>query len=196
MEVDANMSRTAPPGSSPAFSGEKDKSSDGENAQVELDTSPSRLDKSIPTWKWALVCLGLAIGAFLYGEMPFGISLCYYYKVLIVIITGLDTTISADVQGPILKSLGEINKLAWVGIGFPMGSVAVILLIGHCYDLFQVKYMYICSVVVFEVGSAVCGAAPSMNAMIVGRIIAGIGGAGIYLGYVSTHAHQSMGVLT
>jgi MFS family permease len=95
---------------------------------------------------------------------------------------GLDTTIAADVQGPILESLGEIEKLAWVGIGFPMGSVAAILLIGWCYALFEIKYLMIGSVLLFEIGSAVCGAAPTMNAMIVGRVIAGSGGAGMYLG--------------
>ncbi|KAE9366275.1 MFS general substrate transporter [Stipitochalara longipes BDJ] len=102
---------------------------------------------------------------------------------------GLDTTISASVQGPILASLGEIEKLAWVGIGFPMGSVSVILLLGWCYAVFQIKYLMIGSIVTFEVGSALCGAAPTMNAMIFGRVIAGIGGAGMYLGaltYVST----------
>jgi MFS family permease len=97
---------------------------------------------------------------------------------------GLDTTIAADVQGPILKSLGEIEKLPWVGIGFPMGSVAVILLIGVSNGLFNIKILYIVSLLIFEVGSATCGAAPNMNAMICGRIIAGMGGAGIYIGYI------------
>jgi MFS family permease len=95
---------------------------------------------------------------------------------------GLDTTIAADVQGPILESLGQIEKLAWVGIGFPMGSVATILLIGTAYGLFDIKYMIIGSFLLFEIGSAVCGAAPNMDAMIVGRVVAGIGGAGLYLG--------------
>ncbi|KAF8851688.1 MFS general substrate transporter [Acephala macrosclerotiorum] len=95
---------------------------------------------------------------------------------------GLDTTIAASVQGPILESLGEIDKLAWVGIGFPMGAVAVILLIGRFYGLFEIKYLMIGAVITFEAGSALCGAAPSMNAMIVGRVIAGMGGAGMYLG--------------
>jgi len=36
----------------------------------------------------------------------------------------------------------------------------------------------------FEIGSAVCGAAPSMNALIIGRAIAGLGGAGMYLGVI------------
>ena len=120
-------------------------------------------ERNIPPWRWTLVCIGLYLGALLYG---------------------LDTTISASVQGPILASLGEIEKLAWVGIGFPMGSVSVILLLGWCYALFEIKYLIIGSVVAFEAGSALCGAAPNMNAMIVGRVIAGIGGAGMYLGFV------------
>jgi len=95
---------------------------------------------------------------------------------------GLDTTIAADVQASILASLGEIEKLAWVGIGFPMGSVATILLIGTFYGLFDIKYLLIAGVVLFETGSALCGASPNMNAMIIGRVIAGIGGAGMYLG--------------
>jgi len=63
-----------------------------------------------------------------------------------------------------------------------MGSVAVILLIGACYGLFELKYFIISSIILFETGSAICGAAPTMNAIIIGRVIAGIGGAGMYLG--------------
>ena len=75
--------------------------------------------------------------------------------------------------------------MAWVGIGFPMGSVAVILLWGWAYELFDIKKLFIGSVLLFEIGSAICGAAPNMNAMIVGRVIAGAGGAGMYLGYAN-----------
>lgn len=39
------------------------------------------------------------------------------------------------------------------------------------------------SLTVFAAGSALCGAAPNMNALIIGRVIAGAGGAGMYLGY-------------
>lgn len=51
------------------------------------------------------------------------------------------------------------------------------------------------SIFIFEVGSAVCGAAPTMNAMIVGRAVAGIGGSGIYIGAINiltacTHISQ------
>jgi MFS family permease len=46
------------------------------------------------------------------------------------------------------------------------------------------KYLYIASLLVFETGSAVCGASPSMVALIFGRVIAGMGGSGIYIGFV------------
>ena len=98
---------------------------------------------------------------------------------------GLDTTIAADVQPDIVKSLGQIQKLAWIGSGFPLGSVATILPIGYAYGLFNIKQFYIIAVIVFEVGSAICGAAPTMDALIVGRVIAGAGGAGIYLGVLN-----------
>lgn len=45
--------------------------------------------------------------------------------------------------------------------------------------------MFLLAVVLFEIGSALCGAAPTMNALIVGRAICGLGGAGIYIGAMS-----------
>jgi hypothetical protein len=111
--------------------------------------------------RWFSVCIGLYLTAFLYG---------------------LDSTIAADVQGPILASLGDLNLLPWVGTGFLLGSVATISLFGSLYNRMEVKWLYLGSIVAFEVGSAICGAAPNMEAMTVGRVVAGIGGAGIYLG--------------
>jgi MFS family permease len=43
------------------------------------------------------------------------------------------------------------------------------------YGIFSAKYLYIGSLALFEGGSALCGGAPTMNAMIVGRAIAGVG---------------------
>jgi len=97
---------------------------------------------------------------------------------------GLDTTIAADVQSSVYETFGDIENLAWVGLGFPMASVACILVVGRLYSLFNIKYMINSSILIFEIGSALCGAAPTMEALIVGRIIAGLGGCGMYLGSV------------
>lgn len=53
---------------------------------------------------------------------------------------------------------------------------------GQCYGYFNAKPVYILCVFIFEVGSAICGAAPNMDALIVGRAIAGLGGSGMYTG--------------
>jgi len=45
-----------------------------------------------------------------------------------------------------------------------------------------VKWLFISWVIGFEVGSAICGGAPNMNALIVGRAIQGVCGAGVYSG--------------
>lgn len=63
-----------------------------------------------------------------------------------------------------------------------MASVAAILPFGRAYALFNIKVLLLSSIVVFEAGSALCGAAPTSDALIIGRVIAGVGGAGMYLG--------------
>jgi MFS family permease len=48
--------------------------------------------------------------------------------------------------------------------------------------IFDNKPLFITSVVLFEIGSAICGSAPNMSALIVGRFVCGLGGCGIYVG--------------
>lgn len=55
-------------------------------------------------------------------------------------------------------------------------------LFGKIYQLYAHKPVYLVSVVVFEVGSALCGAAPNSTAFIIGRAISGLGAAGIFSG--------------
>jgi MFS family permease len=53
---------------------------------------------------------------------------------------------------------------------------------GKLYGKFNGKTLFLSSVLIFEIGSAICGAAPTMNSEIVGRAICGVGGIGIYMG--------------
>jgi hypothetical protein len=58
----------------------------------------------------------------------------------------------------------------------------VILLIKWCYALFEIKYLIIGSVLLFKIDSAVYSVVPIINTIIIGRVITGLGGVGIYLG--------------
>ena len=88
-------------------------------------------------------------------------------------------------QPDIVKRLGQIQKLPWLSIGFLVAAVSTNLIWGKIYGQFNAKWLYIVCVFLFEVGSALCGAAPTMNALIGGRVIAGMGGAGMYVGVMT-----------
>ncbi|OIW23747.1 MFS general substrate transporter [Coniochaeta ligniaria NRRL 30616] len=133
---------------------------DSEKDDVE-PVAPPPTGRTVTGIRWLLVCISLYISIFIYG---------------------LDTTIAADVQGSVVDAFGHVEQLAWIGAGFSMGSVAVILFNGTMYATFNMKWMYIFSLVLFEIGSALCGAAPNMTALIVGRVIAGAGGSGVFMG--------------
>ncbi|KAI1099509.1 MFS general substrate transporter [Jackrogersella minutella] len=154
----------------PAQNGLSRRGQDIEKDETAEQTVPDELSsgaesknmgRTIRGIRWLVICVSLYITCALYG---------------------LDTTIAADVQGPIVQDLGHVEQLAWVGAGFPLGSVCVILMLGTLYKTFNMKWNFIATAVLFEAGSALCGAAPTMNALIVGRVIAGAGGSGIYLG--------------
>ena len=53
------------------------------------------------------------------------------------------------------------------------------------YGMFNAKNLYLGSVILFMVGSALFGAAPNSNSFLVGRVIAGVGGNGMYLGVMT-----------
>lgn len=58
------------------------------------------------------------------------------------------------------------------------------LLWGRIYTFYPPKATFIVAIIIFEVGSALCGAAPSSTSFIVGRAIAGLGSAGISNGAI------------
>lgn len=53
------------------------------------------------------------------------------------------------------------------------------------YAQFDAKLLYLLNTFLFEAGSAICGAAPSMDALIIGRAICGLGGSGMYTGVLT-----------
>jgi MFS family permease len=53
---------------------------------------------------------------------------------------------------------------------------------GKVYKFYPAKPIFLAGCVIFEIGSAVCGAAPNSKAFIVGRAIAGLGSSGLFSG--------------
>ncbi|TVY16350.1 Efflux pump DEP3 [Lachnellula arida] len=98
-----------------------------------------------------------------------------------VLLFALDNTIVANIQPSIVESFGTQDTLAWIGVSFVLGQ-SVILPIGKAFGMFSMKTLFLISLVLFEGGSAICGASPNMTALIIGRVISGVGGSGLYVG--------------
>jgi MFS family permease len=79
----------------------------------------------------------------------------------------------------------SLEDVGWYGSAFMLTTCAFQLMFGKLYTFFSVKAIFMATVVVFEAGSALCGAAPNSVAFIIGRAIAGVGSAGIFSGVVS-----------
>jgi MFS family permease len=56
------------------------------------------------------------------------------------------------------------------------------LIYGKLYTFYDTKWVYLIALFIFELGSLVCGVAPNSTALIIGRAIAGLGGAGLFTG--------------
>jgi MFS family permease len=63
------------------------------------------------------------------------------------------------------------------------------LLYGRIYTFYSPKWVFLSSIVLFELGSLICGLAPSSLVFIVGRAVAGTGSAGIFSGSIVLTVH-------
>ncbi|KXT06987.1 hypothetical protein AC578_7252 [Pseudocercospora eumusae] len=107
------------------------------------------------------------------------ISLC-----LAVFCQALDNTIIATAIPRITDEFGSLDDVGWYGSGYLLTTCAFQLSYGKLYNLFNVKWVFLASLGIFELGSLVCGAAPNSTGLIMGRVVAGIGSGGIFAGAV------------
>lgn len=132
-----------------------------QQAETPAEETPPR---DITGWKWVVVVLSILSSTFLFA---------------------LDNTIVADIQPVIVRQFDSVSKLSWLSVSFLIGAAATNLVWGKIFGQFNAKWTYILCVTLFEVGSAICGAAPTMEALIVGRAICGVGGSGMYVGVMT-----------
>ena len=99
-----------------------------------------------------------------------------------VFCVALDNTIIATAIPRITDQFHALDDVGWYGSSYLLTTCAFSLLFGKFYSNFNVKYVFLSALALFELGSLICGAAPNSIALIVGRAIAGLGSAGIFSG--------------
>ena len=124
------------------------------------------------------------------GEVPDNIEYPQGAKLLVIMISlglsvflmALDNTIIATAIPRITDDFKALNDVGWYGSAYLLTTCAFQLLFGKLYTFFSIKWVYLTAIFIFEVGSAVCGAAPDSVSLIIGRAVAGVGSAGIFSG--------------
>ncbi|MBA2871956.1 EmrB/QacA subfamily drug resistance transporter [Anoxybacillus calidus] len=93
-----------------------------------------------------------------------------------MLFAALDGTIVGTALPRIVGELGGLGVMAWLTTAYMLSSTAVVPIAGKLADLVGRKSVYVTGLIIFIVGSALCGMADSMNQLIFFRALQGIGG--------------------
>ncbi|KAJ1555247.1 hypothetical protein HK405_002899 [Cladochytrium tenue] len=91
------------------------------------------------------------------------------------LLAALDQTIVSTALETIVTQLGKQDLIPWVGSAYLLTAASLCLVFGKAADIFGRKWVLVFIIVVFEIGSVICGSAQSMEMLIVGRAVAGMG---------------------
>jgi EmrB/QacA subfamily drug resistance transporter len=99
---------------------------------------------------------------------------------LVIFLFAIDATIVSTSMPTIVAKLGGLDLYSWVFSIYMLTSALTTPIFGKLADLFSKRKLMLIGIGVFLLGSTLCGAAQSMEAMIVFRAIQGLGGGALY----------------
>jgi EmrB/QacA subfamily drug resistance transporter len=98
---------------------------------------------------------------------------------LTMLLAALDQTIVSTALPTIVGDLGGLNHLSWIVTAYLLAITVVTPLYGKLGDLYGRKVVLQGALVLFLIGSALCGQAQSMTELILFRAVQGLGGGGL-----------------
>ncbi|KAK4191969.1 hypothetical protein QBC35DRAFT_259059 [Podospora australis] len=122
------------------------------------------------------------VGGEQYNPRTIGFWVTMACNFLALFLVALDRTIVATAVPRISDEFQALADVGWYGSSYMLTTACAQLVFGRIYKFYDIKWTFFTSIIVFEVGSAICGAAPNSAVFILGRAIAGLGSAGIFSG--------------
>lgn len=95
---------------------------------------------------------------------------------LAILMAAMDNTIVATALGSILADLGGVESYIWITSAYAVAVMAGMPIFGKLSDMYGRKRFFVFGLVIFLIGSALCGIAQSVPQLAVYRAIQGIGG--------------------
>jgi len=93
-----------------------------------------------------------------------------------ILMAAMDNTIVATALGAILGDLGGVDSYVWITSAYAVAVLAGMPIFGKLSDMYGRKRFFMFGIIVFMIGSALCGLAQSVPQLAVYRAIQGIGG--------------------
>ena len=99
--------------------------------------------------------------------------------VLVMLLAALDSTIVSTALPTIVGELGGLERLAWVVTAYLLAQTVVTPVYGKLGDLHGRKSVLQSAVIIFLIGSALCGISRNMPQLIAFRAMQGLGAGGL-----------------
>src|SRR5512132_35398 len=99
---------------------------------------------------------------------------------LVIFLFAIDATIVSTSMPTIVARLGGLDLYSWVFSIYMLTSALTTPLFGKLADLFSHRHLMLIGIGIFVLGSTLCGAAQSMEMLVLFRAIQGLGGGAIY----------------
>lgn len=96
-----------------------------------------------------------------------------------MLLAALDQSIVATALPRIASDLNGVTKLSWVATAYLITSAIATPIYGKLGDLYGRKKVFQSAIILFLVGSALCGLSQSMNELVLFRALQGIGAGGL-----------------
>ncbi|OTA98629.1 hypothetical protein M426DRAFT_325838 [Hypoxylon sp. CI-4A] len=96
-----------------------------------------------------------------------------------VFLGAIDSTIIATLSAPVSSEFHSLSLLSWLATAYLISNAACQPISGRLTDIFGRGPGLVFSNIFFAAGNLICGFAKDANIMILGRVIAGIGGGGL-----------------
>ena len=99
---------------------------------------------------------------------------------LVIFLFAIDATIVSTAMPTIVAKLGGLELYSWVFSIYMLTSALTTPVFGKLADLFSRRRLMLVGIAIFILGSTLCGAAQSMEALVLFRAVQGLGGGAIY----------------
>ncbi len=111
-----------------------------------------------------------------------GVMVVFAGLMLVMLMAALDQTIVSTALPTIVGDLGGLKHISWVVTAYLLAQTVVTPIYGKLGDQYGRKIVLQVALVIFLIGSALCGLSQSMTELIAFRALQGLGGGGLMVG--------------